>query len=238
MTRKFDVLHLKFLIHYVSCDMKLLLTSSGITNRTIANAFFDLIGKRPEETTLAFIPTASNVEQGDKWWVIEDLNRLRELKLKSIDIVDISALSKTVWLPRLEESDILYFEGGNSYHLMGCIRSSGLEELLPSLLEQRLYVGVSAGSMITSKDLQLGLSQTLYEEDLDRGAEMRGLGYIDTFVLPHLNSEWFKHLRSEHMKGVIGNTENLYYAIDDQTALVVLDGTITVVGEGDHLLIT
>jgi dipeptidase E len=42
--------------------MKLLLTSAGITNKSIANALFELVGKSPEETTIVFIPTASNVE--------------------------------------------------------------------------------------------------------------------------------------------------------------------------------
>ena len=46
--------------------MKLLLTSSGITNDSIANALFELTGKRPEDTTIVFIPTASNVETGIK----------------------------------------------------------------------------------------------------------------------------------------------------------------------------
>ncbi len=41
--------------------MKLLLTSCGITNKSIANALFELVGKKQEETTVAFIPTASNI---------------------------------------------------------------------------------------------------------------------------------------------------------------------------------
>lgn len=46
--------------------MKLLLISGGITNKTIADALFDLVGKKPEGTSLVFIPTASNVEKGGK----------------------------------------------------------------------------------------------------------------------------------------------------------------------------
>ena len=46
--------------------MKLLLTSAGLSNDSIANALFDLVGKKPEETTIVVIPTASNLEGGDK----------------------------------------------------------------------------------------------------------------------------------------------------------------------------
>jgi len=41
--------------------MKLLLTSDGLTNNSIANALFSLTGKKPEETTVVFVPTASFV---------------------------------------------------------------------------------------------------------------------------------------------------------------------------------
>ncbi len=58
--------------------MKLLLTSSGLANKSISNALFELIGKKPEETTIVFIPTASNVEVGDKDWLITDLINLKK----------------------------------------------------------------------------------------------------------------------------------------------------------------
>ena len=59
-------------------SMKLLLTSSGITNKSIADALFELVGKKPEDTSVVFIPTASNVEVGDKEWFIDDLVALKK----------------------------------------------------------------------------------------------------------------------------------------------------------------
>src|SRR5581483_10867297 len=98
--------------------MKLLLTSGGITNKSLAKALFDLVGKRPEDTSLVFVPTASNPEAGDKGWLIDDLKNLQKLGLKQIDIADISALTREQWLPRFKEADILFFEGGNTFYLM------------------------------------------------------------------------------------------------------------------------
>ena len=99
--------------------MKLLLTSAGISNDSIKKSFFDLVGKKPEDISLAFIPTASNVEKGDKKdWFIKDLIVLKNLNLKSISIVDISAIERNIWEPQLKEADVLYFEGGNTFHLM------------------------------------------------------------------------------------------------------------------------
>ncbi len=53
--------------------MKLLLTSGGITNESIARVLFDLVGKTASEISIAFIPTAMNVGSGDKNWFINDL---------------------------------------------------------------------------------------------------------------------------------------------------------------------
>lgn len=46
--------------------MRLLLTSAGITNRLIANALVSMVGKDARDIKVAFIPTAANVEEGDK----------------------------------------------------------------------------------------------------------------------------------------------------------------------------
>ena len=155
--------------------MKLLLTSGGITNKSIADALFDLVGKKPEDTSLVFIPTASNMEKGDKGWFIDDLVNLKKQNFKSIDIADISAVDEKIWRPKFEEADILFFEGGNTFHLMEWINKSGLVSLLPKLLQSKVYVGVSAGSMVTNPDLTLKFSKIIYEEDLDRTENMVGL---------------------------------------------------------------
>ena len=41
-----------------------------------------------------FIPTASNVEKGDKSWLIDDLMNLKKQGFKSIEIADISAVDE------------------------------------------------------------------------------------------------------------------------------------------------
>jgi len=212
--------------------MKLLLTSAGITNKSIAKALFDLIGKKPEETTVVFIPTASNIEQGDKDWLINDLINLKNLNFKSIEIADISAVDEKIWKPSFERADVLFFEGGNTYHLMNWINKSGLTKILPEILKDKVYVGVSAGSMVTNKDLSLKISQIVYGEDFDKDYDITGLGYVNFTFLPHLNSEFFENIREDFIrKTVVGMTEKIYI-LDDESALKIVDGEIEVVGEG------
>ena len=215
--------------------MKLLLTSAGLTNQSIATALFDLVGKKPEETSLVFIPTASNVEMGDKGWFIDDLVNIKKQNFKSVDIADISALPEKVWQAKIEAADVLFFEGGNTYHLMEWINKSGLKEKLPELLKTKVYVGLSAGSMVTGKNLALKLSQIVYEEDLDRADDMEGLAYVDFYFLPHLNSPHFSKLREENIKEAIVGMSEKIYAMDDQSAIKIVDGAIEIITEGHYL---
>lgn len=217
--------------------MKLLLTSGGITNGSIAKALFNLVGKKPEDTSLVFIPTASNVGKGDKDWFIDDLINLKKQNFKCIDIADISAVDKKIWGPKFEEADILFFEGGNSYHLMEWINKSGLTTLLPDLLKTKVYVGVSAGSMVTNPDLALKISQLVYEEDFDRTEDMIGLNLVDFYFLPHLNSPYFKKLREADIREATKGMKKKIYAIDDNSAIKVIDEKIEIISEGKWFVI-
>lgn len=215
--------------------MKLLLTSAGITNTSIAKALFEMVGKRPEDTRIVFIPTASNVETGDKKWLIDNLVEIKNQNFKEVAIADISAVPEAVWRPQLEAADVLFFGGGNTYHLMRSIHDSGLKELLPELLQNKVWVGVSAGSMVTNKDLQLKTSQLLYGEDLSETEIMQGLNYVNFYFLPHLNSEYFTRLRKENIEKAIEGITEKVYCVDDAGAVRVVDGKAEMVTEGEYL---
>lgn len=213
-------------------NMKLLLTSAGFTNKTIINAFLELAEKPFAELNLAFVPTAANAEGGDKGWLIDDLINLKSLGFKQVDIVDISALPKNLWLPRLEEADVVYVEGGNTFHLMYWIEKSGLKELLPEMLKTKVYVGVSAGSMVACKNLDLSTSERLYDEKPGEDDKDDGLGYVDFLVRPHLNSPYFPKVNLENLEEIAKEIPDTFYAIDDQTAVKVVNGKFDIVSEG------
>ncbi|OGF82324.1 hypothetical protein A3B18_03235 [Candidatus Giovannonibacteria bacterium RIFCSPLOWO2_01_FULL_46_13] len=214
--------------------MKLLLSSNGFSNQAIADALFDLVGKKAEEASLVFIPTASNVEAGDKDWLINDLINIKKQNFKSVAITDISAVPENIWRPQLEEADVLFFEGGNTYHLMRWINDSGLIKLLPNMLKTKVYVGLSAGSMITGSDLNLRLSKTIYGEDAEKDS-MPGLGLVDFYFLPHLNNPHFSARIEENLNEAMKEITKKTYVLDDQSALKVVDGKVEHVGGGKYL---
>src|SRR3989344_4188215 len=126
--------------------MKLLLTSGGITNKSIAKALFDLVGKKPEDTTLCFVPTAATVEMGDKDWFINDL------------------------------------------------------------------------------------------KNIDKIGEVAGLNYVNFYTLPHLNSPYFPDLVEKNIANLAKIIPKKIYALDDQSALKIIDGKVEIISKGKYLI--
>ena len=211
--------------------MKLLLTSGGLENKTIIDTLRDLVGKDFKDTKLVFIPTAANVESGDKWWLISDLSKCKELGFKEVDIVDIAAVSRDIWEPRLRNAEVLMFGGGNTSYLMGQMKKSGLAGIMSDLLKTRVYVGISAGSMVISSHLKEKEMQRLYEEPIIDDEANEGLGFVDFLVVPHMNSPHFP--RASELIDEIAKDINIpLYAIDDQSAVKVVGEKTEIISEG------
>src|SRR2546430_1757278 len=109
--------------------MKLLLTSTGITNDLIASSLEKLLNKSREEAAIGFIPTAANVEEGKKDWFIKQFTDLLHFGFNNIDIIDISA-TDVDWKTRLEKVDVIYIGGGNTFHLLNQVRITGFDNWL------------------------------------------------------------------------------------------------------------
>lgn len=213
--------------------MKLLLTSAGLANNSIIKALQELAIKPFSELKIAFIPTASNIESGDKQdWLIADLEKLKELKFNSIDIVDISALPKEIWLERLKDVDIIFVEGGNTYHLMYWFNKSGLSEIFPELLKTRVYVGVSAGSLIATPSILNSKSEKVFAEKIHQKISDKGLSFVNFMVEPHINSVWFPESTFKNLEKQSKNYQYPIYGIDDNTAIKIDGEKIEIISEG------
>ena len=213
--------------------MKLLLTSDGITNASIANALIELAGKPFKDLKLAYIPTAANIDVDDKSWQVGHMAVIKNLGFKFFDIVDISALPKENLEIRLKDSDILLFEGGRTTYLMDWIKKSGLDKLLPELLKTRVYVGISAGSIAATPNLSIADSGTLYYENLvEKNRDEKALGFVEFLFRPHLNSKDFPMVNHEVLERLAKNTSETIYALDDASAIKVDGDKIEVVSEG------
>ena len=205
---------------------KLLLTSAGITNKSIANALMDMVGKDAKDMKVAFIPTAANVEEGNKAaWFFRQYEDLRKVGVNWIDMIDFTA-ANVDWRARLEECDVLLLSGGNTFHLLDQIRKQGFDAYLKAALESKVYVGISASSITMTPSIEVAAIPP-GDPNLPSITDLAGLGFVDFEIEPHCDEARFVTIEKygkEHSKKI--------YAIDDQTAIKVIDGTIEVVSEG------
>jgi dipeptidase E len=230
--------------------MKLLLTSNGLSNASIANALEELVGKPRTDIKIAFIPTAAFPEDEDKHqsrdWLVNDLYRIKEF-CGFIDVVSLADLSHEQVLARLEYADVIFVGGGNTFYLSYCMEQAGLFEKLPELLKTRVYAGISAGSMIATPTIRtasqaINSPDVFYDEEYEEfGPEGRSLGksfgLVDFAVRPHYKSKMFPKVKGDFLEAIAKDIKIPLYALDDMSAVKVIDDEIEVVSEGDWKLI-
>ncbi|MBO9729376.1 MAG: Type 1 glutamine amidotransferase-like domain-containing protein [Chitinophaga sp.] len=214
--------------------MKLLLTSAGISNTLIRNALVDLMGKPVAEASALFIPTAIYALPGGANIARRVINGslgdpFCELGWKSLGILELTALlsiRQELWVPALQETDALLVGGGDCQYLTYWMQQSGLAELLPSLLQKTVYVGLSAGSMVMTRFGTTYNSHTLPAES------DKSLGLLDFALHPHLDNEWFPENSLANLEKLAATIPVPSYLIDDHTAIKVIDDTVEVISEG------
>ena len=213
--------------------MKLLLTSSGVNNEATEKALLELTKRPFEELNVAFIPTASHFKNGDKKWLIKNLQDCVDLGFKEVDIVDIAVLSKERWLSALKNSQVIMVGGGGEGYLLTKMYESGFSDEIKNLLKGKVYVGISAGAMAVGVSVSPQMSEELYKEPQISNEIIKGLGLINLEVLPHLNDNYFSSLIEENIKNILKkyNITKPVYALPDGTALQVVDDKVKTIGE-------
>jgi len=215
--------------------MKYLLTSAGIKNASIHDALVGLLGKPIAESNALCIPTAGyGHPQGSPagaWRFITGraTTPMCELGWKSMGVLELTALpsvGKERWVPWVRETDVLLVNGGDALYLCHWMRQSGLVDLLPSLRET-VWVGLSAGSMV--------MAPRIGEEFVGWKPPMGGdsaLGIVDFSIFPHLDHELLPENTMADAERWAAKIAGPAYAIDDDTAIKVTDGSVEVVSEG------
>jgi dipeptidase E len=213
--------------------VKLLLTSGGITNESIEDALVGLLGKPITESSALCIPTAQwghpscgpvsvrGFVSGLPPW-----GGMTSLEWKSLGLLELSALptiGAERWVPWVREADVLLVDGGEATYLCHWMRQSGLADLLPSL-NDTVWVGVSAGSMVMTPRIGADFVHWPSAEN------DQTLGVVDFSVFPHLDV--FPDNTLAEAERWAAEIDGPSYAMDDQTAISVVDGVVDVISEG------
>lgn len=217
--------------------MKYLLTSGGVRNPSIHNALLKLLGKPIAECSALCIPTAiygHPYGTPDLAWEFisghPTPSYMCELGWKSVGVLELTALpsiDKERWVSWVRETDVLLVNGGDAQYLAYWMRESGLADLLPSLHET-VWVGLSAGSMVMTPRI----GQEFVSWKSPTGGD-ETLGIVNFSIFPHLDYPTFPENTMAHAERWAAALPNPGYAIDDETAIQVVDGTVEVISEGN-----
>jgi dipeptidase E len=215
--------------------MRLLLTSGGVSNPSIQDALVDLLGKPIAESSALCIPTAAYghpmAGPAAAWRVITGRasTPMVELGWHSMGVLELTALPSLddeLWVPLVQQTDVLLAAGGDALYLCHWMRQSGLADLLPSLPDT-VYVGVSGGSMVMAP--QVGQEFVGWKPPTGND---EALGVVDFAMFPHLDHEALPDNCLAAAEEWADGLSVPAYAIDDQSAIKVTDGTVEVVSEG------
>ena len=221
--------------------MKLLLTSAGIKNTSIRDALVDLLGKPIADANALAVPTAGyghpNGSPAGAWRFItgQATTPMCELGWKSLGVLELTALpsiDRERWASWVRETDVLLVNGGDALYLAHWMRQSGLADLLPSLPET-VWVGLSGGSMVMTP--RIGEDFVGWQPP-DGGDS--ALGIVDFSIFPHVDHEDLPDNTMANAERWAAGLGGPAYAIDDQTAIQVPDGTLEVISEGHWQLFT
>ncbi len=230
--------------------MKFLLTSAGITNPSIHSALVDLLSKPIAESSALCIPTASYghpmAGPESAWRFIsgqEPRTPMCELGWKSLGVLELTALpsiDEERWGRWVRETDVLLVNGGDPLYLCYWMQQSGLADLLLTAqppLHEIVWVGLSAGSMVMTP--RIGEDFVIWKPtsggSTTRGGAMNGdetLGAVNFSIFPHLDHPDLPENTITHAERWAAGMPVPCYAIDDQTAIKVVDGKVEVISEG------
>ncbi|HEY7024045.1 MAG TPA: Type 1 glutamine amidotransferase-like domain-containing protein [Candidatus Limnocylindrales bacterium] len=213
--------------------MKLLLTSGGITNKCIKNALVELLGKPIADSDALCIPTAAyghpDVHPVNAWAFISGRLPMTALGWKSMGVLELTALpsmDREKWEPWVRKTDVFLVDGGDPLYLCYWMRQSGMAELMAEL-DDTVYVGVSAGSMVMTPRI----GEAFVNWKPPSGGD-ETLGVVDFSIFPHIDNPDLSSNTMSAAEEWAAGLGNPAYAIDDETAFKVVDGQVEVVSEG------
>ncbi|MBL8014567.1 MAG: Type 1 glutamine amidotransferase-like domain-containing protein [Candidatus Doudnabacteria bacterium] len=172
--------------------------------------------------SIAYIPTAANGEgyeswkDGGSWKLVQTLNA-------NVSLLELEEYRNSSVVDGIKGKDIVWFAGGMCGYLMYWIRRCELDKHLKDILDEgTVYVGSSAGSMITFKDINLS---SWYIGDVEAGTENSpGLGLVDFEIYPHYEENLYEEIKKLYKGRKI-------YLLKNGEAVTVDGDVVKVLGE-------
>ena len=155
----------------------------------VKKLFSDYAKEKNLENKVLFIPTAGNKEDYTAY-IDEAQQTFRDLGFE-IETLDIASCDREIAQAKIFQSKVLYVSGGNTFYLLQELKKKQLLSLIKEQIRDGLvYVGESAGAIITAKDIDYNklMDDKTVATEL---ADTAGLDEVDFYILPHHGEEPF-----------------------------------------------
>lgn len=159
---------------------KLFLSSSFVDTASLLNTLEATLTGR----TVTFIPTAAVPEPYDAY-VHAGRKELEKWGL-IVQELEVSTASSEEVATKLQQSDLIYVSGGNTFFLLQELRRSGAEKYIQAHIQEgKIYIGESAGSIILAPDIAYvkAMDDCAVAKDL---SSYEGMNAIDFYPVPHV----------------------------------------------------
>ena len=182
---------------------RLILTSAGFENEKIKALFIKMLDQNIKSLKVLFIPTAAITEEQKKYIpkCKKDLESSGIIK----ENIRTYNLDSVISYNEIKEYGAIYVCGGDSPYLLGKIIKIGFDKLLLRFFENNgIYIGVSAGSIIMSENLD------------------GNLGYLRCMLKVHQNIGT--------KNGRFSNDDFEEISLTDKQAIILIDEIKEIVG--------
>jgi len=208
----------------------LLLSSNG---SFAISKISEIVGKDSQEIKLAYVTTAG-LGVDNKDYIASHKEQMSRLGINFEEITELKNKSREELEEFLNDKDAVYVEGGNTYYLLKEIKASGLDEILKQkILQGAVYIGVSAGSYIICPTIEMSNWKPKELRKDDYGLkDFNALNLVPFLIKAHYQQEdkdWIK--RGAKQAGYPVKI------LKDGQALLIKDGKVELVGEGEEVKI-
>ncbi|MGU3411433.1 Type 1 glutamine amidotransferase-like domain-containing protein [Microbacterium sp. M1A1_1b] len=214
----------------------MLLTSNGITTDAIRDALVGLLGKPVAESRVVVVIDAILGFPGDSSTLVDHLGALRALPWAEFDVASLFAGPPALVASRLRAADVVLGYGGSNLWAAHTWHASGLAPVLAEVLDQQVYVGWSAGSMVFAR--QLGQWPVAFDDQDE--LNLFGLTSVapavplfDWFFAGHLGADWMPADAEERFARGAARSGQPVWFVDDDSALLIRDPSAAPVVIGD-----
>ena len=177
-----------------------------------------------EGKTVTYIPTAGIAEDVEGM-VEEETSTLESLGM-TVDVLEVSSASYDSIVNSLTKNDIIFVGGGNTFFLLQELRRSGADQILIREVEKgKLYIGESAGSIISCPDIGYCADMDSPEKAPDL-IDYAGLNLVDFYIVPHIGNAEMGEAAEKAVEKYSSELE--LKAITDEQVILVEEGRVEI----------